>query len=718
MVESVSSVEVKRLIKEHKDFLRKFDSYKLKKSECEEHIKNSSERVIREQIDDILNEIPVEEINRNKKGFRIKALKDAGYTTIGSLKDTKDYEIANIYGISDNAALHIKHEVEKIILDVSDGIKVKLNLDKKSKASTSLVLAISRYKKWLKLIEDIQKIEADYRDNIEYAIKDAGPIKNKLLWLFTSKERKQRALDGCERLNELISSDYYLVARDIIDRAEKIMNMQESEAWKRFSDDTVAYVNVLEDIVPDLAGSNDSNYGLPEDLAKEINQECFYPEGLLCELRRYQEMGVKYILHQGKVLLGDEMGLGKTIQAIASMVSLRNTGATHFLVVCPASVISNWCREVQNRSTLKVIKIHGRGRKASIDAWKKTGGVAITTFETTGFFKLEDDYKYDMLIVDEAHYIKNAEARRTINTVDLASHTERLLFMSGTPLENKVEEMIALIKVLQPKVAARLKGMESISIAPQFRESIAPVYYRRKREDVLTELPDLIENEEWCSLLPKEEAMYEKAVLNKKYTEARRVSWNVDNLKDSSKARRMLEIIEEAKKDGRKIIVFSFFLDTISKIKSLLGSQCLEPINGSVPVNKRQEIIDEFDNSPDGTVLLAQIQSGGTGLNIQAANVVILCEPQLKPSIENQAISRAYRMGQKRNVLVYRLLCENSVDVGILEKLEYKQMLFDEFADKSVAANMTDEIDNTTFNDIIQEEINRINKKYNIANDN
>lgn len=85
--------------------------------------------------------------------------------------------------------------------------------------------------------------------------------------------------------------------------------------------------------------------------------ECFFPDGLLCELRRYQEWGVKYALHQERILLGDEMGLGKTVQAIATMVSLRNTGGTHFVVVCPASVITNWCREIRKMSLLSVTKI-------------------------------------------------------------------------------------------------------------------------------------------------------------------------------------------------------------------------------------------------------------------------------------------------------------------------------------------------------------------------
>ena len=109
--------------------------------------------------------------------------------------------------------------------------------------------------------------------------------------------------------------------------------------------------------------------------------------------------------------------------------------------------------------------------------------------------------------------------------------------------------------------------------------------------------------------------------------------------------------------------------------------------------------------------MLAQITTGGLGLNIQAASVVVFCEPQLKPSIENQAISRAYRMGQTRKVLVYRLLCENTVDEKLMNTLEEKQKIFDAFADKSVAAQENLIIDDKTFGDIIQEEIERINQK-------
>jgi SNF2 family DNA or RNA helicase len=358
-----------------------------------------------------------------------------------------------------------------------------------------------------------------------------------------------------------------------------------------------------------------------------------------------------------------------------------------------------------------VTKVHGPGRKYALNAWVRTGGVAVTTYETTGYFKLEDDFKFTMLVVDEAHYIKNPNAARSKNVKRISEHADRMLFMTGTALENKVDEMIALIDILRPEIASSVRSRAFMATAPQFRERVAPVYYRRKREQVLTELPELIENNEWCTMTPQEEEIYEKTVLSKNFMAIRRVSWNVDDLKYSSKAKRLLEIVEDAKDDDRKVIVFSYFLDTIEAVCELLSPICMNPINGALTPQRRQEIIDEFDNAPSGTVLPAQIQSGGTGLNIQSASVVVICEPQYKPSIENQAISRAYRMGQARNVLVYRLLCEDSVDERMLTILEKKQAEFDAFADKSVAAKESIELDDKSFGDIIKEEINRINVK-------
>ena len=678
-------------------------------------VRGYAEKVLASSALQILKNVPVDEISREKPGVRIKTLRDAGITTMADVYSSSVYQLASIHGISESVAYDIKKIARKFLTEAQGGAKIKLSADDRTKQATELIQALYLYRLKTPAREELDKI-VQYKQELMQAKDVLVDVGNGVAWMFYSDEERQALRDAYAKLNGITTSEYAAAINRVTYALAKTNPVPSpNTAWNDFQQHSIEYISILEDIMPDVLGNDDNLYGLPEDLAREIQEEAFFPDGLLCTLRRYQEWGVKYILHQRKVLLGDEMGLGKTVQAIATMVSLRNTGATHFMVVCPASVVTNWCREIVKHSKLKATKIHGNDRIKALKEWIKTGGVAVTTFETTAHIKDDMVGRIDLVIVDEAHYIKNPEAQRSINVTRLCSKADRLLFMTGTALENKVDEMVSLINILQPNVASAVRGMTFMASAPQFRQRVAPVYYRRKREDVLTELPKLIETKEWCILNAQEKQVYEHNILARKFVASRRVSWDVDDLSQSSKAARLLEIIEAAKEEGRKVLVFSFFLDTIRAIGGLLDTRAYGPINGSVPVARRQEIIDDFDKAPAGSVLLAQIQSGGTGLNIQSASVVVICEPQMKPSIENQAISRAYRMGQARNVLVYRLLCENTIDEKITNILESKQEIFDAFADKSIAAQETEgrdtEIDEKKFGELIQEEIDRINSE-------
>ena len=425
------------------------------------------------------------------------------------------------------------------------------------------------------------------------------------------------------------------------------------------------------------------NTGLSEELLAEIEAHPIDLQYMKATLRGYQTFGVKYAVHQKRTLLGDEMGLGKTIQAIATMASLKAQGKNHFMVVCPASVLINWVREIEKFSTLSVTKVHGADEE-SLRAWRGNGDVAVTTYESISRFDLPEKFTFDMLVVDEAHYVKNPKAQRTVAMMKLLNKTENVLYMSGTPLVNRVDEMCFLVNCLQPETAKQLESVKNISTAQQFRQELAPVYLRRVREDVLKELPDLIEKEQWCNLNSTEKSIYRDAVLSGNLMAIRQVSWQVDAIKDSTKAMRLCEICEDAKEQGGKIIVFSFFRNTLDKVRQLLGDRCSETISGDISPVRRQEIVDEFNAAPAGAVLVSQVQAGGTGLNIQSASVVVFCEPQLTPAIENQAILRAYRMGQTSDVLVHRLLADDTIDERMLEILSTKQREFDSFADESV----------------------------------
>ena len=700
--------ELSTAIEGHRSLLQPFLSAEQAIEQSKENIRNAANRVAARDIMSILKGVPVEELNRGKGGIRVKTLRDCGYETLADIYAAAPLKLEAVKGISAEGAREIKTKLNEYLYESANTVKIKLSADDKNPDSTALVQEISAYIQRKDSLRDYYKLQETFKPKTDAAENSLINVGNGVRWLFYNSNQKAEVTQAYQYLVRLQKSDYAANLKQLSNNIRGNFQVSTNEAWARFESDTVRFWNVLEEVCPERVGSSGSVYGLPEDLAHEIQQQPLNLEGLRCELRRYQEWGVKYAIHQQRVLLGDEMGLGKTVQAIAAMVSLRNEGATHFVVVCPASVLSNWCREINKHSDLSVIMVHGSSRSASVSKWIEEGGVAVTTYETTGAIELEDNFKFDYMVVDEAHYIKNRDAQRTVNVRKLCQKAEKILFMTGTAIENKVDEMISLIEVLNPDVATQIKRMAFMSSAPQFREAVAPVYYRRKREDVLTELPDKTETEEWCTLSGEEVQRYEDAVLSKNFAGARRVSWNVDEVSLSSKANRMKELLAEAEAEGRKVIVFSFFLDTIEKVRGMLGDKCVGPINGSVPPQRRQEMVDEFDKAQPGAVLAAQIQSGGTGLNIQSASVIILCEPQFKPSIENQAISRAYRMGQARNVLVYRLLCEDTVDEKIMEMLAEKQAVFDAFADKSTVAEETLELDEKSFGDIMESEIKRI----------
>lgn len=706
MARNIDSSSAKKIINNHKAFLKSLDAICSYADQSITQITALADSLIKYESNEALKNIPIDELNRNKQGFRIKTLKDSGYETIADIEKASVSTLSQINGISIDAATQIKEASKKIAGLSAKSVHIKLSTDNKSKESTALVTAVSKFIK-LSPVADICRQLSNSKKDVLSAIKNATALSSTLKWMFASKKKKALAEESYTYLYELEQGDYGTKAKECSAQFKSIQKQTGEQSWAHFASDSVRFFNILEEITPQFMQADTTVYGLPEELAHAIQDVTIHTEGLKCTLRRYQEWGVKYTLHQKRVLLGDEMGLGKTVQAIAVMVSLKNTGGNHFVVVCPASVITNWCREIEKMSDLPVTKVHGPDRAKSLQFWKENGGVAVTTYETTEHFTLGEKFRFSALVVDEAHYIKNPSAQRSKNVRKLCTHAQNIMFMTGTALENRVSEMVSLMEVLNPQIAQSVKGMEFLSSAPEFREKIAPVYYRRRREDVLTELPDLIENIDWCTLSKTEERFYDEAILSGNFAAARRVSFNVPNIKDSSKAQRLLEIVEDAEEDGRKVIVFSFFLDTIAKVTKLLGERCLEPINGSVAPARRQEIIDEFDKAKAGSVLAAQIQSGGTGLNIQSASVVVLCEPQFKPSIENQAISRAYRMGQTRNVLVHRLLCDETVDERVFELLKSKQEIFDAFADESAVGIESLEIDENAFSSIMEQEKKR-----------
>jgi SNF2 family DNA or RNA helicase len=211
---------------------------------------------------------------------------------------------------------------------------------------------------------------------------------------------------------------------------------------------------------------------------------------------------------------------------------------------------------------------------------------------------------------------------------------------------------------------------------------------------VLAELPDLVQVDEWEEFSAPDFAAYKQAVAEGNFMAMRRAAFASGDPSTSAKLQRLIEIADEAGDNDHKVIVYSFFRDVLGTVRAALGGRAFGPLTGSMPAASRQLVVDAFSQADGHAVLVSQIQAGGIGLNIQAASVVILCEPQVKPSLEAQAIARSHRMGQVRKVQVHRLLVADSVDQRMLEILSSKSRLFDEYARRSdVAASSPEAVD-------------------------
>ena len=631
----------------------------------------------------ILESTSLDELNRDGQGIPVATLRKAGYENIRQLAELSVKQLDDLAGIGDSTLDKVILRVQEIARHAAEVAKVRI--EQRTPTTDQLV----RNATILQETEDLMRQAAantfvsgaDSKARLAELERMTSPMTWRTLPQ-AEKEQSRMAYSIVKAWQDTGKPDR--IRQIFTEFAEREKALTADVCWERFQQNTAQIYAVLDRLV---GVSGPASQGLPEEIVKEIDAYPLDTSLMVATLRNYQEFGTKYILHQKRTLLGDEMGLGKTMQALAAIAHLSAEKKTHFLVVCPVSVMINWTREIAQHTKLTATMIYGNDREDEFRAWIRSGGIAVTTYETVTKLIPPEGMLLDLLVVDEAHYVKNPEAERTKGLIRFAAAADLVLFMTGTPLENRVDEMIFLISMLNTEKAEEIRGMRELSMAPEFREKVAPVYLRRTREDVLKELPEKVEKEEWCRLGAKELEVYKYALAGGNFTDVRRVSWNAEALADSAKAARLLEIADQARDEGRKIIVFSFFLDTIRKVQELLGDRVYGPISGSIPAEKRQELVDQFGQGPDGSVLLCQIVAGGVGLNIQAASVVVICEPQWKPSTETQAISRVYRMGQARSVEVFRLLAEDTVDEYVLQILKGKSEIFAGFADESSAGD-------------------------------
>ncbi len=692
--------DLKKLIRAIDDTNRAFKSIYSDRQLQEKNIRTLCGRLAASAARKALYDISVEELKKAKAGIRVQSLIDAGYTNLGQIAAMSDYELQAIDGIGEKQCETIKGIITEFANSISSGVTVRLSAERGAENAfdnLELITELANYINSERVRKEAEK-PAENLDLFAVKVAESGMILNGIHWLFSSKERKIKTLDMSAEIYEFCNCAFFERLLQLIDMYQAASHTERDKAAESFNRNSADFYAALE-AVGGVTGHKPFIYdSIPAQLASEVDETELNLDGFMGTLRAYQVFGAKYILHQKNVLLGDEMGLGKTIQAIAAMSHIDSTesGRKYFLIVCPASVLINWARELHKFSKISTYIVHGQASEDAFLSWQEHGGAAITNYESMGKIvdRIDNHMSLSMLIIDEAHYMKNPDAKRTAYIRRLDNESDRILLMTGTPLENRVDEMCNLIDFVRPDMTGTVRSLAHVSHLPQFRESLAPVYIRRTREQVLTELPPIAQEQEWCSLTETDRSTYMDAVLRGSFGDMRRVSFLQSDMKESSKCLRLMELLEQACDEGRKVIIYSFFRETISRVSEFLGSRCAGVITGDTDISARQQLVDRFSVSPDGSVLVSQIMAGGVGLNIQAASIVVFCEPQIKPSLENQALSRVYRMGQVRNVLVYRLLCPDTIDEDMMMILEEKQAEFDNFADESAVAGAYDNIMN------------------------
>jgi SNF2 family DNA or RNA helicase len=660
---------------------------------------------VRDQL--VAAELDLMPVDRLRELIRARVtfapVRDAGTETVGQLLAAGLTALRSIPGVRRRTAKRIMAAAWQMRESVAGSTRVRIDPDARTPEQTALIAALRRYERSRSLLKgpDLSPLASEIGRRLDPAAR--GASRRKMIFTF-SKEKKQEARDALAQLDAILSSRPVTVARKRLTRAESELDRARkapgaTRLWNDYLARPVAYNGLLIEVAELDAASDASQGFLPADIAEQVRVLPLDRSLLKTSLRGYQAFGAKFALVQERVILGDEMGLGKTMQSLAAMCHLTAKGATHFLVVCPASVVINWTREIERHTQLAARRLHvpGKQREAAAQEWAAKGGVAVTTFEALRTMPENLDVSVAMMVVDEAHYAKNPDALRTQAVSEWAGRCRRVLFLTGTPMENRVAEFRVLVGHLRPEVAENLDLTDGALDGTRFREAVAPVYLRRNQEDVLSELPPRLETQEWVALEGPALRAYRKAVLAGNFMAMRRMAFEPGTAKGSQKLRRLAEIVGEAADGGRKVVVFSYFRSVLETVTAVLNSDrggipgmlVVGPLTGGIPPADRQAMVDEFTAAKGSAVLVSQIQAGGVGLNIQAASVIIIAEPQLTPSMEEQAIARAHRMGQVRPVDVHRLLCEDSVDQRILELLADKREAFNEYARRSDMANAT-----------------------------
>lgn len=447
------------------------------------------------------------------------------------------------------------------------------------------------------------------------------------------------------------------------------------------------------------------------------------PEGVKAKLRDYQKEGFRWMCRLDTWgaggCLADDMGLGKTLQTLCFLLHKAPSGPS--LVVAPKSVVPNWVSEAARFTpSLQVNVLNNANSRYWAVENAGPGDVLVCTY---GLLATEPDNlkhkQWNVVCLDEAHQIKNRQTIASHTAMELKASSRFIL--TGTPLQNNLSELWNLFQFINPGLLGNWSVFRDSYILPTLdeehrmllKETTMPFILRRTKEDVLTELPEKLVNTHLVEMTEHETAVYEdmreKVELKFKKNKSKKEREEAAQLKINffseltrlrlascsmklihegwaeppSKVTALLDLLDLLMEEpSNHILVFSQFTSFLDSIKPELKNRCYDflYLDGQTPLDKRQELVKSFQNG-DCRLFLSSLKAGGLGINLTQANYVILLDPWWNPAIENQAMDRAHRLGQKRVVSVIRLISQHTIEEKILRLHETKQILSDDILD-------------------------------------
>lgn len=509
--------------------------------------------------------------------------------------------------------------------------------------------------------------------------------KNGIEWFSSANEESPDSLNIKDILHAYLNSRNYVESDgnfNLFD-SDKIKNLTPEKFIGSLIPNNINIENFYKPIIP-----------LSDSEREKITSIVI--ENVNVHLKPYQMDGVMWLSqlrknHRGG-LLADDMGLGKTLQTLAYLTTITEEN-NRFLVICPASLTANWKNEIMKFTPQLLERIEIQSYEA----------IRIHASE---YHKRE----FDTIIVDEGQMVKNDNTHRHKAIESLNRHY--LIILSGTPIENSIDEIWAQFKLIQPETELIYNKIKSLTdtndrkrVVELSKMFLSPFILRRTKDEVLN-LPDMVVENVYIELSKEEREIYSKVrktflLAMSDGTSGRLTSIALEGLLrlrqccvntsllplslsgkaiiDSSKFNFAIKLIKDFVSQNHKVLLFSQFTSALELLIKHPKLKELNPLILTGETRNRQTLVNTFQNDPSATVMMVSIKAGGTGLNLTAADRVILLDDWWNPAVESQAFARTHRIGQENDVKVYRLVCKDTVEEKILELHKNKEEMSELF---------------------------------------